>query len=546
MRTARRFVYDESGMTMALVVIMIVLLGVMGAGLLTFVMRDLNTVVEENRGQRAFAVADAGIEAAKGQLASNVVRANYDGDGIDLPTDDGDCGSDDIQWSALGCDDPDGMTLNDLDGDAATSDSVNVTIEYRGSAKDDFRVVSTGTYGSDPIGVAKRRIEAIFKGVEAGAGSGETIGHPVYYTPSDIQIMQDSDNNNPVSLIQVSLFTRQNILIPDHPSYHVTTKDQLTTDIGDSKGSVTTQGNDALCDWNSKIPLKAGCFDNGTQGGWNTVSRTIQTPGMAAEGKICSYDSTISTSTCSSTSASLADGVYSFDSSTNPRFVAKDCQINNLATCPDNAAGTISPPFPLPKPIPSGLKAAACAPPGTAAACQKTPPPVSYFVGNPNTTDTNWGLGTNDASNSRVAFIDAQNKTLTYAPPGGKHKGIIVVWCGRLEMNEDFEGIILNIVGDLPGNTSCTKDTATTNPTTGLPDGKTVGTYVNQGRLCQCWVYAEGGTTTLAGTHIPGIQLNPNSRVQFRPSSDWSFQDGLFVGPPPTDFKLQSWRELYQ
>jgi hypothetical protein len=524
MRTARRFVNDESGMTLGLVVIMIVVIGVMGAGLLTFVSTDLNTVTEENRGQRAFEVADAGIEAAKRQLASNVDRTKYD-DPSGAPVDD-------IQWSkARG-----GLILNNLDGDAATSDSVNVTIQYRGSTTDDFRVISTGTYGDSPQ-QAKRRIEAVFKGVQAGAGSGETIGHPVYYTPSNIKIMQDSDPNNPVTLNQVSLFSRQNILIPDHSSYHVTTKAQLTDDINDSAGSIKTQGNDALCDWNSKIPLKAGCFDNDTQGNWNTVSRTIQTPGMAAEGKICSYDSTISNSTCDSTSASLADGVYNFDISTTPRFLAKDCQINNLATCPDNAAGTISPPFPLPKPIPAGLKGAACAPPGTVAACQKTPPPVSYFVGTP--TDPKWGLDTSDASNSRIAFVDAQNQTLTYNPSGGRYKGILVVWCGRLVMNHGFEGIVLNLVGTLPGNTTCTKDTTT-------PDGKTVGTYVSQGQLCQCWVYAEGGTTTLAGIHVPGIQLNPGSTVQFRPSADWSFQDGLFVGPPPTDFKLQSWRELYQ
>ena len=101
MITARRFVKDESGMTLALAVIMIVLIGVMGAGLLTFVMKDLNTVVEENRGQRAFEVAEAGIGAAKRQLASSVVRTDYDGV------------SPDIQWSkAQG-----GLRLNDLDGD---------------------------------------------------------------------------------------------------------------------------------------------------------------------------------------------------------------------------------------------------------------------------------------------------------------------------------------------------------------------------------------------------------------------------------------------
>src|SRR3712207_3412400 len=100
MRMARRFVNDESGMTMALAMMIIVLIGVMGAGLLTFVSRDLNTVIEENRGQSAFEVADAGIGAAKRQLASNVVRQQYDGL-TDIP---------DIQWSfAQG-----GLTLNNL------------------------------------------------------------------------------------------------------------------------------------------------------------------------------------------------------------------------------------------------------------------------------------------------------------------------------------------------------------------------------------------------------------------------------------------------
>ncbi|MBA3790042.1 MAG: hypothetical protein H0X23_02215, partial [Rubrobacter sp.] len=55
----RRFIRDETGMTMGLTVIMIVLIGVMGAGLLTFVSTDLNAVIEVNRGQRAMELADA-------------------------------------------------------------------------------------------------------------------------------------------------------------------------------------------------------------------------------------------------------------------------------------------------------------------------------------------------------------------------------------------------------------------------------------------------------------------------------------------------------
>ena len=58
-------------MTLALAMIMIVIIGAMGAGLLAFVNRDLVTVVEENRGQRAFEMADAGVQVAKRQLSSH-------------------------------------------------------------------------------------------------------------------------------------------------------------------------------------------------------------------------------------------------------------------------------------------------------------------------------------------------------------------------------------------------------------------------------------------------------------------------------------------
>lgn len=71
----RRLVKDESGMTMGLAVIMVVLIGVMGAGLLTFVQRDLNAVVEENRGQTALELADAGAELAQRHLTWTTIPA---------------------------------------------------------------------------------------------------------------------------------------------------------------------------------------------------------------------------------------------------------------------------------------------------------------------------------------------------------------------------------------------------------------------------------------------------------------------------------------
>ena len=75
----RRFIDDESGMTMALAMIMILLIGVMGAGLLTFVSRDLNSVVEVNQGTRAQEMADAGLEAAKRHLQIvDALPSSYD------------------------------------------------------------------------------------------------------------------------------------------------------------------------------------------------------------------------------------------------------------------------------------------------------------------------------------------------------------------------------------------------------------------------------------------------------------------------------------
>ena len=105
----QRLLRDESGMTMGLAIMMILLISVMGAGLLTFVSRDLNTVIEENRGQRAFEVADAGIEAAKRQFASD---ASSTAPEVTSTT----AVSDDIQWSVA----EGGLTLNDLDGDDTT------------------------------------------------------------------------------------------------------------------------------------------------------------------------------------------------------------------------------------------------------------------------------------------------------------------------------------------------------------------------------------------------------------------------------------------
>ncbi len=83
-----RLIRDEAGVTMALTVVMIVLIGVMGAGLLTFVRSDLEAVVEANQGQKAIEVADAGIQAARHQLLLNAFPHQYNNpDTAALPED---------------------------------------------------------------------------------------------------------------------------------------------------------------------------------------------------------------------------------------------------------------------------------------------------------------------------------------------------------------------------------------------------------------------------------------------------------------------------
>lgn len=112
----RRLVNEESGITMALTVMMVVVIGVMGAGLLVFVQRDLESVVEVNQGQRALELADSGVQAAKRQLSTVDARPrNYDDNAL----------NGDSEWSeitAVGS----GEKRLDFDGDVTNDIFVKI------------------------------------------------------------------------------------------------------------------------------------------------------------------------------------------------------------------------------------------------------------------------------------------------------------------------------------------------------------------------------------------------------------------------------------
>lgn len=175
-----RFAKDESGMTMALTVLMVVLIGVMGAGILTFVQRDLESVIEVNRGQRAFEMADAGIKAAKAQLDADSNRMKYDST---------DVGVVDSPWAES----KGGKNLS-MDGSSA-----NVQIRSDVPSAGSYRVISTGCIPDCASSRAKRKIEAIFK-LEGGVGI-----PPTYFGRNNIGL------EGTVSTTDISLFALGNV-----------------------------------------------------------------------------------------------------------------------------------------------------------------------------------------------------------------------------------------------------------------------------------------------------------------------------------------------
>jgi Tfp pilus assembly protein PilX len=124
-----RLLPEERGMALGLAIIVVVIVGVMGAGLLTFVATDLEAVLAVNRGEQAFELAEAGIEVAKAHLANDPSPAN---------------------WSS-----------GELHMAGMVEGSVSVTVEYDAESGT-FKAVSTGQYRE-----TSRKIEATFS-IEEG------------------------------------------------------------------------------------------------------------------------------------------------------------------------------------------------------------------------------------------------------------------------------------------------------------------------------------------------------------------------------------------
>ena len=235
---------------MGLAVIVVLLVGVMGAGLLVFVRNDLEAVVEVNQGQKAFDVADASVQVAKRHLskvdanpesydadAANGESAWSEGAGKSLDF-DGD-GNDDI---TVGIRYLEPSTSDEEAGDEDHAPAVLSTgeSEYPGG-ENYFRVTARGVEGR-----AVRQIRAIFVT--------ENLGLPVgYYATRDINF----ETGSTMAVDGMSLFAGRCI--------------------NNLRGDSLTGEDKAYGDW-AEDP------DTGTPNSHNSEPRTTGEAGAAAPG----------------------------------------------------------------------------------------------------------------------------------------------------------------------------------------------------------------------------------------------------------------------
>lgn len=491
----RRFIGDESGMTMGLVVIMMVLIGVMGAGLLTFVRTDLESVVEANKGQKALDVADAGVQAAKAHLRRDSIREHYD------TVRSNDCakgirvGSSDENWSPA--------TQIWLDNRSCTTSATRsareagvtrsfaggkfrATIQCYTQAGDATPTPCKGSAGSSPEASAQAKDRKFFKITSTGY---DTVGgegavrkiEAIYYTakigsvPTSYFTPKDIDFNGGPKLKRMGFFAGGNVT-------------------GTTLGSIAV-------DRVTEAPHK-----DWNVAPYNTVPRvradgtSIDGVGFGALGRVCGGNS------CGSDGDSVADGRNDYDRTTgsksggqNKRFVFKTDASGDPAPTRALNSNEISFPF-----DPGNLNDPATILDSDFVEELKKAAEVQDAYKAPSSSVT---LGTADwPGQGSIYFVDGQDLTfkVNRTPLA---EGILVVRNGNFELNNSsngFRGIIIV-----------------------LGNGTTTGNYETvEGTSVDGFALASG-TMTIGG------DVNPDS------STDYSNLLSLY------NVKLWSWRECY-
>lgn len=477
-----RLVKDESGVAMGLVVIMIALIGVMGAGLLVFVRNDLEAVVEVNQGQKAFEIAEAGVQAAKVQQLSDAARQHYDKDYTN------DCApgrrlNEDWSQTTTGYANPDctggtitkapGVTkgfaggrftvkiecfdqLNDPSTDPCAGITKDAPESVEASKKTFFKVTSTGYYPADGRG-AKRRVEAVYH-------TNSLYIPTAYYTPKNIEF------NDDVSVEGISFFAGGNITKTPSASLSV---DRATPAL--------------YTNWDTTNTANFTPISN-----LNTRARPVEGAGFAAEGTVADF-------------GGGTRGVYDYDENTDDisaKFVRKENPYD------PNATGTISYPFnPDAEFDLEVLK-------------QIARDQENYYEGDINIDRNNTASNRKypeGSTNLTVFYVKANGAEIdynvAYADPyptrEGKPRGLMVIEGGNLKISNSSKGFNGAVI--VTGN------------------GSSTGNYTSTGNgAVEGFVIADG-TIGIGGDVGPSAALG-----------DYTQRPGFY------NMKLWSWRELYQ
>ncbi len=484
---------DETGIALPVAIMMVVIVGVLGAGLLTFVVTDLNSVVEVNQGQKAFDIADAGVQLAKAQIRKDSFRRHYDtirsndcDEGIRVgpaadnwsPSTETWTNNTNCSGSALTRPASDvGVTRNFGGGkfrvtiqcysqyqDPSPSPCTGITETppepfTKASDRKFFKITSTG-YSSVSGGGAVRKIEAIYYTGKIGQVP------PAYYTPKDIYF------NGGAALKRLSFFAGGKIT-------------------GTTQGSITEDRTTTALygDWNNPPYNTVGRIKPSADGGGPATG-----VGFGALGLVCGG------STCASDSDSAANGYYDYDRTTgtkgqNKKFILK--------SDPTAALGTNEISFPFD--------------PGTAISNPSTVVPAALIEelkeaaqeqNNYKTPTSALTINTSDwPGPGAIYFVDGQDVTfkVNRTPLAS---GVLVVRNGNFEINNasnGFKGIIIVI-----GN------------------GTTTGNFKTI------------GSTALDGFAIASGSLTFGGNVTPNTSTDYTNLLNLY------NVNLWSWRELYQ
>lgn len=276
---------DESGMALGLAIIMILVIGVMGAGLLAFVQRDLESVVEVNQGQKALKMSDAGVEAARYHLANrDSMRTNYD----PIVT------AGNSSWYDSG---PDTGQQLDIDGDGTRDVRVGIRYLLPSSTESQTRDPNYAperlpNYGSDTCddtGVSGGTAgDGIDDDLNPATGDVDACAYP--NNRSYFRVTVQGQQGNAARAVQ-TIFRTQNVDLP--VAYYATRDIEFlgnstrTTDVSFfARGNVrnlrsnTVGGQDFVYgDWKINPPT-------GLDNGFNNVSRGTTRAGVAALGTI--------------------------------------------------------------------------------------------------------------------------------------------------------------------------------------------------------------------------------------------------------------------